>query len=66
MKTHNTVRTSLTEEEIEANFRDIDLFTEIMKALKEACDYEKGIKRPGIVVHERELPEYGSVNNKKE
>ena len=36
-----TLKSSLTKEEIENNFKDFDLFSELMTALNEALEHEK-------------------------
>ena len=39
-----TLESSLNQKEIEDNFKDFDLFVEIMAALKEALAYERNNK----------------------
>lgn len=50
-------QSSLSMEEIEENFRDFDIFTGLMASLEEVLSYTRGEKTPGILVHERELPD---------
>lgn len=50
---------SLTMEEIEENFKDIDFFTGIMDGLQEALAYSKGKAAADTFVRKRSLP---SVN----
>lgn len=50
---------SLTLEEIEENFKDIDFFTGIMDGLQEALAYSKGKAAADTFVRKRSLP---SVN----
>lgn len=50
---------SLTMEEIEENFKDIDFFTGIMDGLEEALAYSKGKAAADTFVRKRSLP---SVN----
>lgn len=47
---------SLTEEEIEKNFENVDLFTEMMQGLEDALAFEQGEMRTGTVTHQRGVP----------
>ena len=51
---------SLSNEEIEENFRDIDLFTSIMLGLEEALAYEKGVGKAETVVRKYDFPDDNS------
>ena len=51
------LETPLSMEEIEANFKDFDLFSNIEEGLKAALAYQRGEEVPGLVVHERSLPD---------
>lgn len=46
-----------SEEEIDKNFKDIDLFSNIMDGLNEAVEYAKGNIAPEMVVHKRSIPD---------
>ena len=50
-------QSSLSMEEIEENFKDFDLFAVFMDSLEEVLAYTRGENPPGIIVHERELPD---------
>ncbi len=47
---------SLTMDEIESNFRDVDFFSGIMDGLQEALAYEKGKAAAETFVRKRALP----------
>jgi putative transcriptional regulator len=49
-------RSSLTIEEIENNFQDVDFFAGIMDGLQEALAYEKGKASPETIARKRSLP----------
>ncbi len=51
------LETPVPMEEIEENFKDFDLFFSLKQGLEEAVSYQQGKKVPGIVVHERTLPD---------
>lgn len=51
---------SLSNEEIEENFRDIDFFTSIMSGLEEAVAYEKGLSKAETVVRKYDSPDDNS------
>lgn len=51
------VKTPLTIEEVEENFKDFDLFTSLKEGLEDALAYQRGEDVPGLVVHERTLPD---------
>lgn len=48
---------SLTEEEIADNFKNMDFFSGIMSGLEEALAYEKGTAKAATIVRKRSLPE---------
>lgn len=50
------LESSLTMEEIEANFKDIDFFSGIMDGLQEALAYTKGKAAADTFVRKRSLP----------
>ncbi len=49
-------KSSLTNEEIEKNFKDIDFFSGMMEGLNEALAYEKGKSSPETFARKRSLP----------
>lgn len=50
-------KSSLSKEEIDKNFKDIDLFSNLKAALEEALAYEKGTPKAGTVVRKRSVPD---------
>ncbi len=48
---------TLTEEEIANNFKNMDFFSGIMSGLEEALAYEKGTAKAATIVRKRSLPE---------
>lgn len=54
-------KSSLTMEEIEDNFKDIDFFSGIMDGLQEALAYTKGKAAADTFVRKRSLPEVDSA-----
>ncbi len=48
---------SLSMEEIENNFKDINFFDGVMEGLEEALAYEKGTAKPKTVARKRSLPD---------
>ena len=50
-------KSSLTEEEIENNFKDVDIFSGIMEGLSEALAYEKGRASAQTFARKQSLPE---------
>ena len=48
---------SLTNEEIEKNFSDIDFFSGIMSGLEEALAYEKGLAKAETIARKLSLPD---------
>lgn len=51
------VNSSLTDEEIANNFKNIDFFSGIMSGLEEALAYEKGTAKAATIVRKRSLPD---------
>lgn len=51
------LHSSLTEEQIEDNFKDMDFFSALTKSLEEAIAYERGEPVPDTVVHYRAHPD---------
>ena len=51
-----TFKSSLSMEEIEANFKDVDFFSGIMEGLEEAAAYAKGKASAETFVRKRALP----------
>lgn len=54
-----TFKTSLSEQQIEDNFKNIDFFSGIMEGLEEALEYERGKASAETFAHKQSLP---SVN----
>lgn len=48
---------SLSMEEIDNNFKDVDFFGEVMDGLNEALAYEKGTAKDGTLTRKRSLPD---------
>ena len=48
---------TLSDEEIKANFENIDFFSSIMSGLEEALAYEKGSAKAATIVRKRSLPD---------
>lgn len=51
------LETPLSMEEIEENFEDFDLFSSMEEGLEAALAHHRGEEVPGLVVHERTLPD---------
>lgn len=60
------LETSLTPEEIEENFKDFDLFSSLKAGLEDALAYQRGEEVPGLVVHERTLPDVDAAEVRKD
>lgn len=54
-------RSSLSMEEIEDNFQNVDFFSGIMEGLQEALAYEKGSAVAGTIARKRSLPDVNIV-----
>lgn len=52
-----TMKSRLSEKEIEENFAGVDFFSGIMEGLEEALAYEKGTARAATFARKRKLPE---------
>ena len=57
-----TFNSSLSDSEIEANFKEIDLFSGIMAGLEEALAYEKGKAKAATLARKASLPEVNVAN----
>jgi len=53
-------------EEIEENFKDFDLFSSMEEGLKAALAHHRGEEVPGLVVHERTLPDVDAAEVRKD
>jgi hypothetical protein len=51
------LQSSLSDEQIKENFKDIDFFSALMKSLEEAAAYEKGTPVADTTVHYRAVPD---------
>ncbi|MBQ7161515.1 MAG: helix-turn-helix domain-containing protein [Clostridia bacterium] len=58
-------KSSLTKEEIEANFKNADLFSGIMSGLEEALAYEKGTAKAATIARKRSLPDINVSETRK-
>ena len=58
-------RSTLSNEEIEQNFRNIDMFSGIMSGLEEALAYEKGSAGSETIERKRSLPEINVADERK-
>lgn len=56
---------SLTAEEIEENFKDIDFFSGIMEGLNEALAYEKGKANAETFTRKQSLPNVNIIETRK-
>lgn len=59
------LETSLTPEEIKENFKNFDLTATLEETLDEITAYQHGEEVPGLVVHERTLPDVDAVQIRK-
>ncbi len=59
------LRSSLTPEEIAENFKDFDLTAALHDTLDEIEAYQRGEDVPGMVVHERTLPDVDAAQIRK-
>ncbi len=59
------LETSLTPEEIEENFKDLDLTAALQETLDEITAYRRGEDVPGMVVHARTLPDVDATQIRK-
>lgn len=51
------LHSTLTEDEIEENFKGMDFFSAMTRSLKEAIAYENNEPVPETVVHYRKIPD---------
>lgn len=61
-----TFKTSLSDEEIENNFKDMDFFGELMDGLTEALAYSKGKAAADTFTRKRSLPDVDVCQTRKE
>ena len=61
-----TFNSSLSNEEIEENFKNADLFSGIMEGLEEALAFEKGSAKAATVARKRNLPAVDVAKARKE
>ncbi len=59
------LETSLTPEEMQENFKDFDLFSSLKEGLEDAVAYQRGEDVPGVIVHERTLPDVDAAQIRK-
>ncbi len=58
-------QSSLTMDEIEENFKDVDFFSGVMEGLQEALAYEKGTSAVATFARKRSLPDVDVVEIRK-
>jgi len=56
---------TLSNEEIEANFKNIDFFSGIMAGLEEALAYEKGTAKADTIARKLSLPDVNVADERK-
>ena len=59
------IKSSLSDEEIRANFENIDFFSGMISGLEEALAYEKGAAKAATVVRKRSLPDIDVADTRK-
>ena len=59
------IRSSLSDEEIKANFENVDFFSGIMSGLEEALAYEKGAAKAATIARKRSLPDIDVADARK-
>ena len=59
------LKTTLSMEEIEENTKDIDLLAGLQSTLKEVKAWKRGEEVPGLVIHERTLPDVDAADVRK-
>lgn len=57
---------SLSEAEIEENFKGVDFFSGIMSGLEEALAYEKGNAKAATIARKRSLPDISVAGTRKD
>ena len=60
-----TFTSSLSDEEIQENFKNIDFFSGMMSGLEEALAYEKGSAKAATIVRKRNLPDINVADARK-
>lgn len=60
-----TFKTNLTESEIDNNFKNVDIFSELMTGLDEVLSYEKGNAKKDTLIRKRNLPEIDVAMERK-
>ncbi len=63
--TELNVKSVLSQEEIENNFKGTDFFSGIMAGLEEALAYEKGQAKAGTYIRKRSLPDIDVAQMRK-
>lgn len=61
----NEIKSSLSEEEIAENFKNVDFFSGIMAGLEEALAFEKGSAKAATIARKRSLPDIESSELRK-
>ncbi len=61
-----TLKSSLSDEEIQKNFENVDFFGGIMAGLQEALAYEKGKAKAATLARKRSLPEINVASVRKD
>lgn len=64
-KPEHHFESSLSMEEIESNFKDVDVFSGIMEGLTEAIAYERGELVDGVVVSRRSISDDATTSSKE-
>lgn len=59
-------KSSLSEDEILDNFKDMDFFSGIMSGLEEALAYEKGSAKAATFVRKRSLPDVNIAEERRQ
>lgn len=59
------LKSTLSDEEIKANFKDTDYFSGILTGLEEALAYEKGSAKAATIVRKRSLPDVNVADARK-
>ncbi len=63
--TEHILKSTLSDEEIKANFKDTDYFSGILTGLEEALAYEKGSAKAATIVRKRSLPDVNVADARK-
>lgn len=59
------LETPLSMEEVEENFKDFDLFSSMEEGLEAALAHHRGEEVPGLIVHERTMPDVDAAEVRK-